>query len=135
MMNLVQSLLGSIQAGAGADRGRKLLEIRGSNPIAVFEDDLSAAAKRELEKLDDAAKKIEGQFVRDLLKEMMPKDFGGQGPMGDFNRDNFMNALAEVASKNGALGVAKLMKENVAQTIYRQEAARLILERQQDNQP
>jgi hypothetical protein len=103
-----------------------LIEIPGERPFSLYEADLSEPARKELAKLGDATQRIEGIFVKDLMKVMLPKGFGGEGPMGDFARENFMNALADVAGKNGSFGVATMFREKLAETIYRQEAARLM---------
>ncbi len=118
-------------------RGRKLLELPGKEKFELFEKDLSEKAAKELEKLGEATQKIEGIFVKDLLKQMLPKGFGGEGQMGDFARENFMNAVADIASKNGGFGVAKMLHQNLANSIYRQEAARLLArpEDSKENQP
>jgi Rod binding domain-containing protein len=108
------------------NKGKKLLEIGGSKPFALYESDLSAKAKEELGKLGDATVKIEGIFVRDLLNKMMPKEFGGEGPMGDFTRDQFTNAISDIVGKNGSLGIAKMFKNQLSESIYRTEAARLL---------
>lgn len=107
-------------------KGKKLLEIGGSKPFKLYESDLSEKAKQELGKLGDATQKIEGIFVRDLLNKMMPKEFGGEGPMGDFTRDQFTNAISDIVGKNGSLGIAKMFKTQLAESIYRTEAARLL---------
>lgn len=118
-------------------RGRKLLTLPGDKPFELYEKDLSERAAKELGKLKEATQNIEGIFVKDLLKQMLPKGFGGEGQMGDFARDNFMNAIADVASKNGGFGLAKMLNANIANSIYRQEAARLMATTpsKQENQP
>lgn len=115
------------------NRGRKLLEIKGSNPFTLFEGDLSKAAQEEVAKLKKAASETEAYFAKDLLKEMLPKGFGGEGPMGDFTSEQFMNAISEQIGKSGSLGIAKMLSNKLSESIYRQEAGRLILSRQ-DNQ-
>jgi len=112
------------------NKGRKLLEIKGSSPFTLFEGDLSKATQEEVAKLKKAADSTEAYFAKNLLKEMLPKGFGGEGPMGDFTSEQFMNAISEQIGKSGSLGIAKMLSSKLSESIYRQEAGRLILSRQ-----
>lgn len=105
---------------------KKLLSISGDKPFDLFDNMLGKEAAKELKGLKDATQKIESIFVKDILKVMLPKGFGGTGPMGDFARENFMNSLSDVAAKGGGLGLSRMLEDNLKDTIYRREAARLM---------
>lgn len=104
-----------------------LLRIGGEKPLELFEADLSQAAKAELKKLDHAARDIEAVFVKDLMGKMATKSFAGEGAMGDFIRDQFLGNIADQVSKTGAIGIGSLLKGTLSDKIYRQEAARILL--------
>lgn len=125
-------MISQISVSIGEGLGRKLLSIPGDKPFDLFEKHLSEAAAKELKGLKEATQKIEGIFVKDILKIMLPKGFGGEGPMGDFARENFLNAMSDVAGKGGGMGMAKMLETNLADSIYRREAARLMAEPTQE---
>lgn len=115
-----------------ADRGKLLLRIPGMGDrpsFELFEADLSEAAQRELEQVQKSSSQVEAIFVKDLLKKMMPEKFAGDGPMADFIRDQFLDALAQQSGRSGALGLSKMLREKLSESIYRQEAARHLGER------
>ncbi|MBL8060439.1 MAG: hypothetical protein JNK63_06955 [Chthonomonas sp.] len=121
-------MIPQISLSIGDANGKKLLSIPGDKPFELFEKHLSEAAAKELKGLKEATQRIEGIFVKDILKIMLPKGFGGSGPMGDFARENFLNTMSEVAAKSGGMGMAKMLEDNLAESIYRREAARLMSE-------
>lgn len=104
-----------------------VLRIGGNRPLDLFETDLSDAAKTELNKLQKATQDIEAVFVKDLLGKLATKSFAGDGAMGDFIRDQFLGNMAEQVSKTGAIGIGKMLKGSLSEKIYRQEAARILL--------
>lgn len=124
-MKIDLNLNGAVQSGE-----RPLLRIGGQTPFELFESQLGDAARRELDKLDKASKDVESVFVKDLMKRLTPKGAFGTGMMGDFLQDQFQNALADTIGDTGSFGIAKMLNENVRDSILRQEAARLILEKQ-----
>jgi len=125
-------MISQVSLSAGEAMGRKLLTIPGNHPFDLFEGMLGDAAKKELQGLKDATQKIESIFVKDILKVMLPKGFGGSGPMGDFARENFMNTMSDVAARGGGMGLAKILESNLADSLYRREAARLMADPTQE---
>lgn len=121
-------MIGPIQSQA-ASQPKPLLRLGGEHPFELFEKDLSEAAKKELSKLKKASADIEAIFAKKLLSEMMPKGVGGEGAMGDFVRDQMLDALAQTSGRNGALGLSRMLHDKLSETIYRQEAARILLTR------
>lgn len=113
-----------------AQNERPLLRIGGEKPFELFESQLSDAAKRELNKLDKATKDVEAVFVKDLMKRLTPKGAFGTGMMADFLQDQFQTALADRIGDTGSFGIAKMLNTNLRDSLLRQEAARLILQRQ-----
>lgn len=109
------------------NKGRLLLQIPGERPFSLYESDLSEAAKKQLKKLDKAAQDIEGIFAKKLLNELASKTIGGEGQMGDYVREQFLDSMSNQISKTNGLGLAKMLRQKLSENIYRQEAARSML--------
>jgi len=121
------AMLGTEPSPPAKDRGKLLLKIGGDKPFELFEADLGAAAKKEVAKAEKAARGAEEMFMKQLADKMMPKDIGGKGQMGDFIHDQLTQSIASMGAKSNSLGIAKMFKHQMTDSIYRQEAARIIL--------
>ncbi len=110
-----------------SSRGKLLMKLGGAKPFELFEADLSEAAKKEVAKAVKAAEGAEMMFMKQLADKMMPKKIGGDGQMGDFIRDQLTQAIAESGAKSSALGIGKIFRHQMTDSIYRQEAARILL--------
>lgn len=108
------------------NKGRLLLQIPGDRPFSLYEADLSEAAKKQLGKLDKAAQDIEAVFAKKLLNELASKTLGGEGQMGDYVREQFLDAMSNQISKTNGLGLGKMLRQKLSENIYRQEAARFL---------
>jgi flagellar protein FlgJ len=69
------------------------------------------AGGSERERLKEAAQQFEAIFLRQMLAAARSTDFGGDDLFGSQGEDTFREMrdgqLAEIASKGGALGLAK----------------------------
>lgn len=113
--------------GTTADRGKVLLTIPGDHPFTLYEGDLDATAKRELNRLGDAAQGIEKIFMKKILEEMMPKDAMGSGAQADYVRDQFMDAISNQVAQRGAIGIANLLRQRLSDSFLRTEAAKRMM--------
>lgn len=104
-----------------------LLKLPGDPPFELTLKDLDKQAQAELKKLEKAASDVEGIFVKDLMTRLAPKSSFGEGQMGDFIRDQFLNAISETVGKSGALGIGKMLRNNLQDSLLRKEASKLIL--------
>jgi len=77
--------------------------------------------------LKQATTQVEAIFVKDLIQKMragIPKS-GATGPMADLAGDLFAQAVADQVSKNGSLGLGRLLFENLSKSLDAQKAAQV----------
>lgn len=85
---------------------------------------IAKQAEPQIKKLEKAVQGVEAMFVKDLLSVMrksLPKSEQSM-PGKDIYYDMLDQALAETMSKNGSLGIGKMMLETMKPAILSAEA-------------
>jgi len=81
----------------------------------------------QLKQLKQATNSLEAVFFKQLLEAMrksVPKTSFGDDPGSDTYQDMMDQALSETAGKSGALGISKLLYDQMSQVIRAQDAMR-----------
>ena len=89
---------------------------------------LTAAQKTALQKLHDAATRLEGVFIGMLYKEMqktIPKDgiFGKQSNAESMWQDMLADKQADAAAKTGSFGIAKMVESQLRSQVLASASA------------